>query len=204
MPRPAQAVSYRRASPLDGIAKQGRFGADKGAPGVTLSVRHPLLIVLIMMRKGTSKALAEALKKSFAIELPGPSHTASSKQLTLHWCGANQWYAVAKGQAEGALFLDLSAKLAGVASCSDQSHGRLTLLVAGPRARDVLAKGTPVDLHPRSFGPGRCAVTQMAHVGVHLAQVGDDVFELSLFRGFSESYWEWLTTMAEEFGYRVV
>jgi sarcosine oxidase gamma subunit len=30
---------------------------------------------------------------------------------------------------------------------------------------------------------------------------GDDAFELSLFRGFSEHFWEWLTEQAEEFGY---
>ncbi len=44
----------------------------------------------------------------------------------------------------------------------------------------------------------------MAHVGVHIAQVGNDQFELSLFRGFAESFWEWLTEMASEFGYEVV
>jgi sarcosine oxidase subunit gamma len=53
------------------------------------------------------------------------------------------------------------------------------------------------------FKPGYCAVTQIAHVGVHLAQVGPDAFELSVFRGFAESFWEWLTEQAEEFGYQV-
>jgi heterotetrameric sarcosine oxidase gamma subunit len=43
----------------------------------------------------------------------------------------------------------------------------------------------------------------MAHVGVHLTRVGRDAFELSVFRGFSESFWEWLTEQAEEFGYQV-
>jgi sarcosine oxidase subunit gamma len=43
----------------------------------------------------------------------------------------------------------------------------------------------------------------MAHVGVHLTRVDEDTFELSLFRGFAESFWEWLTLMSEEFGYQV-
>jgi sarcosine oxidase gamma subunit len=30
------------------------------------------------------------------------------------------------------------------------------------------------------------------------------MFELSLFRGFSENFWEWLTEQAEEFGYMTV
>jgi sarcosine oxidase subunit gamma len=98
----------------------------------------------------------------------------------------------------------LKALLVGLASCSDQSHGRVILRIAGPRARALLAKGTPIDLHPSAFGPGRSAVTQMAHVGVHLIQTGEDAFELSVFRGFSENFWEWLTEQAEEFGYQVL
>ena len=29
-------------------------------------------------------------------------------------------------------------------------------------------------------------------------------FELSVFRGFSENFWEWLTEQAEEYGYQVL
>jgi methylglutamate dehydrogenase subunit D len=203
MRKPTQTVNRRRASPLEHIAKQGRFAAGKGAPGVTLSVRHPLSIVTVMTRKSKAKALADALQKNFAVDLPAPGYSASAKQFALHWCGADQWYAVAEDGMEGALCSGLSSKLAGVASCSDQSHGRITIRISGPRVRDVLAKGTPIDLHPLSFAPGRSAVTQMAHVGVHLAQIDNDTFDLSLFRGFSESFWEWLTTMSEEFGYEV-
>jgi sarcosine oxidase subunit gamma len=197
------AVLHTRVSPLALAAKQGRFGADKGPPGMTLSVRHPLSIVTVIARKGKVKALAGMLKKEFGAELPAQGLSTASKRFDLHWCGADQWYAVADGWAESSLYRELSEKLAGLASCSDQSHGRITIRIAGPRTRDVLAKGTPIDLHPRNFGPGRSAVTQMAHVGVHLVQVGDDTFELSVFRGFSESFWEWLATMAEEFGYEV-
>jgi hypothetical protein len=41
-------------------------------------------------------------------------------------------------------------------------------------------------------------------MGVHLTRTGRDAFELSVFRGFSESFWEWLTEQAEEFGYQVI
>ena len=46
-------------------------------------------------------------------------------------------------------------------------------------------------------------MTQMAHVGAHLTRTGDDAFELSVFRGFSANFWDWLTTMSEEFGYQL-
>ncbi|MCB1434145.1 MAG: sarcosine oxidase subunit gamma, partial [Alphaproteobacteria bacterium] len=48
------------------------------------------------------------------------------------------------------------------------------------------------------------ALTQMAHVGVHLTRVDEHTYDLSVFRGFSESFWEWITEQAEEFGYQVM
>ncbi|MGE3876666.1 MAG: sarcosine oxidase subunit gamma [Parvibaculaceae bacterium] len=203
MPSATATLRHQRVSPLIDVAIQGRFGADKGAPGVLLSVRHPLSIVTVIARKGQGPALNAVAESAYGTGLPKPGESRSGKSVTFHWCGAEQWYAVAEGWPEGALYRDLKQRFAGLASCSDQSHGRVTIAVAGPKARAVLAKGTPVDLHPSVFGPGRLAVTQMAHVGVHLVQTGSDAFELSVFRGFSESFWEWLTEQAEEFGYQV-
>lgn len=193
-----------RRSPLSAVALAGRHGASRpGGPGVRLAVRHPLSIVTVIARKGQGPALSRELMRLHGVGCPEPGHSAQGKALTLHWCGFEQWYAVADGLSDGALYEDLRDGLQGLAAVCDQSHGRVTLLIAGPRARDVLAKGTPVDLHPRAFGPGRTAVTQMAHVGVHLAQVGPDAFELSVFRGFAENFWDWLTEMSAEYGYEV-
>lgn len=202
MPKVSSVI--QRVSPLADVALQGRFGADKGVPGVTLSVRHPLSIVTIIARKGQLAALAKAIEAAYKCPLPGVGESTGKGAIAFHWCGAEQYYAVAEGKADGEFYRDLKARLEGLASCSDQSHGRIILRVAGPKARALLAKGTPVDLHPSVFGPGRSAVTQMAHVGVHLAQTGKDEFELSVFRGFSENFWEWLTEQAEEFGYQVL
>lgn len=202
MPKATSAI--QRVSALADVAVQGRFGADKGAPGVTLSVRHPASIVTVIARKGQSAALAKAVEAAYKCALPGIGESSGRGALALHWCGLDQYYAIAEGKADGELYRDLKTRLEGLASCSDQSHGRIILRIAGPKARALLAKGTPVDLDPSAFGPGKSAVTQMAHVGVHLAQTGKDEFELSVFRGFSENFWEWLTEQAEEYGYQVL
>jgi sarcosine oxidase subunit gamma len=160
-------------------------------------------IVTVMARKGKARAMSAALEKSFGITVPASGRSATGRDLTLHWCGAEQYYAVSSSHGEGELYASLRAALKGNASCVEQSHGRIIIRAEGPKVRQVLAKGTPVDLHPTMFKPGYCAVTQIAHVGVHLAQVGPDAFELSVFRGFAESFREWLTEQAEEFGYQV-
>lgn len=186
MPDTAE-IMLPRISPLRDVAIQGRFGASRGAPGVTFSVRHPLSIITVIARAGQGAATAAALQGYEAL-----------------WAGPDQYFVLAEGRGEGALYRELKAKLSGLASVTDQSHGRVVIRVSGPRARAVLAKGTPVDLHPDEFAVGKSALTQMAHVGVHLTRVAADVYDLSVFRGFSESFWEWITEQAEEFGYQVV
>jgi methylglutamate dehydrogenase subunit D len=174
-------MSEMRALPLRDVSRQGRFGADTGAPGVTLSIIHPVTRVTVIARKGKSKAVADALK--------------SAKPM---WAGPDQYFV------EGIAAAKLKEKLGANASVIDQSHGRVVIRIAGPKARAVLAKGTPVDLHTDHFSMGKSAMTQMAHVGVHMTRTGPDEFTLSVFRGFSESFWEWLTDSAGEFGYQVL
>ena len=102
---------YQRVSPLADVAVQGRFGADKGVPGVELSVRHPAAIVSIIARRDKGGALATAL--------------GGVKGCAILWAGADQYYAVAEGRGESGLYRDLKVKLDGLASVTDQSHGRV-------------------------------------------------------------------------------
>ena len=176
--------SFHRVSALSGIAIQGRFGADQGAPGVTISVRASADIVTVIARKGKAKAVADALK--------------TYRGAVVQWAGAEQYFVLDRPHAE------VAKKFAGLASCSDQSHGRVIIRIEGLKVRHILGKGSPVDFHASAFVLGKSVLTQMAHVGVHVTRVGNDAFELSVFRGFSESFWEWLTEQSEEFGYQVV
>jgi len=198
------ASQTQRSVPLGAILTAGRYGA-KGpdGPGVTLRLRHPLSIVTIMARKGRAEALAADLRDGFGLALPGPGQSTTAQDLALRWAGPEQWLAIAEGGRDSDLHQRLTAALADTASLVDQSQGRVAIVIAGPRARAVLAKGTAVDLHPSRFRPGQVSMTQMAHVGIHLAQSAPDVFELLVFRSFAESLFEFLTAMAAEYGYEV-
>jgi methylglutamate dehydrogenase subunit D len=175
-------MSDGRTLPLGAVAKQGRFGANADRPGVLLTVSHPVSLVTVIARKGMSKAVSETL--------------ASLDGVQVMWAGHDQYYV----QSGLAVFSMLKDRLGNTASIIDQSHGRVIVCIAGPNARAVLAKGTPVDLHSAHFPVGKSAVTQMAHVGVHLTRTGEDEFTLSVFRGFSESFWQWLVLSSAEFG----
>jgi sarcosine oxidase subunit gamma len=77
--------------------------------------------------------------------------------------------------------------------------------VSGPRARDVLSKGLPIDLDPRAFPLGSAATSTISLMGVQLWQADDTrSYDIAFFRSLSESFWRWLTASAAEFGYEVV
>lgn len=85
------------------------------------------------------------------------------------------------------------------ASLCDHSDGYALFEVWGPKVRDMLAKGVPVDLHPDYFSD-HVAVTVVAHIGAILWQSGQDRFTLAVFRSYAGSFWHWLSASAAPFG----
>ena len=118
--------------------------------------------------------------------------------------GPGQWLAVSEMLANEALARDLAQHLKGLASISDQSGGRTAIRVSGARAREVLAKGLPIDLHASTFDPGSAATSTISLMGVQLWQVDDaPTYDIAIFRSLSASFWRWLTASTAEFGYEV-
>ncbi len=180
-----------RASPLASMSpRPGASAQSRGLPGVELSVRHPTSIVTVIARKGNGDGLAARRSiNSRTAPFIGPDSISIMS--------------LPKDRTEGALYGELKNRLNGMASVSEQSHGRIIVRIAGSQSRNVLAKGAAVDLHADEFPVGKSAVTQMAHIGIHMARTGGNAFEISVFRGFAESFWEWLAQQSEEFGYQV-
>ncbi len=107
--------------------------------------------------------------------------------------GPGRWIFLGRPMAE------LAQTLKDGASLSDHSDGYALFEVWGPKVRETLAKGVPVDLHPDHFS-NHVAVTMVAHIGVILWQSGQDRFTLAVFRSYSGSFWHWLSASAAPFG----
>ena len=197
--RPLHALSA-----LAGIAVPGRFGKPDGEPGVMIGELSGLGLATVASRQGQDAALKSAVLQAYGVQLPESSRVAQGSAVSFIGYGLGQWLAVSESLAHEALAGDLSQRLAGLASISDQSGGRTVLRVSGPRARDVLAKGLPVDLDPRAFPLGSAAASVIGHMGVQLWQVDDTrSYDIAVFRSLSQSFWRWLTASAAEFGYEV-
>lgn len=197
--RPLHALSA-----LAGIAVPGRFGKPDGEPGVMIGELSGLGLATVASRQGQDAALKSAVLQAYGVQLPESSRVAQGSAVSFIGYGLGQRLAVSESLAHEALAGDLSQRLAGLASISDQSGGRTVLRVSGPRARDVLAKGLPVDLDPRAFPLGSAAASVIGHMGVQLWQVDDTrTYDIAVFRSLSQSFWRWLTASAAEFGYEV-
>lgn len=191
-----------RVSPLAHVLSPGRYGrALPEGPGVTLSTVHPCEIASVIAAKGKAAALAAALKKDFGIALPGMGQSASARGLTMVGVQPDSWLAVQPGGQGLASRLD--AKLGKLAMVTSLSHGRTLMRIAGPRAREVLSKGTAVDLHPAAFKPGMAAATQIGHVSVTIACTGADSFDLITLSTFAAGFWDGLCELSLEWGYEV-
>jgi heterotetrameric sarcosine oxidase gamma subunit len=192
-------------SPLAGVAVPGRHGRKDGAPGVTLAERVGLGLATAMARRGQGAALREAVRAAYGLELPAGPQVVAGPTVAFIGTGPGQWMAVSETLRNGTLAEELSRRLVGLASVTDQSDGRAVIRITGPRSREVLAKGLPVDLHPSAFGPGSAATSVIALMGVTLWQVdGAPTHDIALFRSLAGSFWKWLTDSAAEYGYEVL
>jgi sarcosine oxidase subunit gamma len=198
-------VSERSLQPnsaLAGIAVPGRYGKQDGEPGVVVSERIGLGLATLAARKRAP--LRVAVKASYGVDLPDGSSIVHGPNVSFIGYGPGQWLAVSESLAGEALARDLAQRLKGLASVSDQSGGRTVLRISGTRARDVLAKGLPIDLDPRSFPLGSAATSTISLMGVQIWQTDDTrSYDIAVFRSVSASFWRWLTASAAEFGCEV-
>ncbi len=124
---------------------------------------------------------------------------AEARDLQLRPASPGQWFLVA-GDARSPAQLDMLVQdLPGDAEGVDQTHGRVCIRVDGAKASAVLNKGTALDLAPAAFPVGSGTSTLLGHIGIHLARLGDDSFEIMVLRSFAQACWDDLAVMGREF-----
>jgi methylglutamate dehydrogenase subunit D len=187
-------------TPRSGLEQVLAMNRHRGS-GVMLSLRGGCALAAVSARKNQLDALVGRVRDIFGLELTHIRKCAIAGPIALVWAGAGQWLAMGDGEDGPEFEQRLRAALDGLASVSDQSDARTIIRVSGERARDVLAKGVPIDLHPDAFRAGDAAVTTVAHMGAHFWQVdGTPTYEFIVSRSFAAAFWEWVVHSAAEFG----
>ncbi|MBC6439761.1 MAG: sarcosine oxidase subunit gamma [Rhodospirillales bacterium] len=196
------ADSYLRQSPLAHRALDARASDDTGAAALVLTERRFLAKINIR-----GKADGATVRQAVGVELPPePNTVAEGNNLCALWLGPAEWLIVGPAGAEAAIEENLVEALAGAsASVVDVTEGRSTIRVSGDMARDVIAMGCPLDLHPRAFGTGRCAQSFISRSPVIIHQVADNaVFDIHIERSQTDYLWTWFETGGGPYGVAVV
>ncbi|UUU20431.1 sarcosine oxidase subunit gamma [Streptomyces sp. DSM 40750] len=176
--------------------------ATRTSQGAVRLAELPFLTQLDV-RLDAKGAAADAIGLALDLQLPlEPNTVVRAGELAALWLGPDEWLLVGPPGGER----DLESRIRTAAadepvSVTDVSAQRTTLLVAGPRARDLLAHGCALDLHPRAFGAGRCAQTTLGRTQIVLVArdepgAGFWVLVRSSFAGYLA---DWLLDAAAEY-----
>jgi sarcosine oxidase subunit gamma len=148
----------RRESPLNHVLANLRGSLGLELAGVHLQER-PFLGHLIMRANPAdcvSLATTDSLK-DLGVNLPyEPNTVRLGPEVSVLCLGPDEWLLLTAPGLEISLTERLRHALKTVHSAiTDVTSGHTVIRLAGPNARDVLAKGCTVDIHPRVFRCGQ-------------------------------------------------
>jgi len=194
-----------RESPLARYATAARATNPVADAGI-VSAERAFLGHINVRGRVDDPPFAAAVSSVIGINVPERPNTVTlGSDSTVYWLGPDEWLIITPGGREAAVARDLRTALSGcMAAVTEVSGGQTVIALGGRSVRDLLAKGCPLDLHPRAFGVGRCAQSHLAKAPMLIRQV-DAIpsFEIIVRRSFADYLWLWLIDAAEEYGHRI-
>jgi len=127
-----------------------------------------------------------------------PNRTSRAGTRTVLWLGPGEWRVVGPPHDEAAIIDALQRTVPrSMAAITDVSDCYTILRLAGAGARDLLAEGCPLDLHPRAFSVSHCAQSLLAKTDILLHQIdATPTFDLQVRWSHAAYLWEWLKDAA--------
>jgi sarcosine oxidase subunit gamma len=191
------ADTLERISPLQPWAARFTQLPDSAA------IAEEPFITMVELRVDPSGPGAKAAAGLLGVELPTtPSTYTKSADTTVIWLGPDEWLvtgtALTGPEPEARLRETLSSH---GGTAVDVSGQRTTLRLRGSHSRDVLGKGTPIDLHPSIFGGGAAVQTTLGQTGVILLAVdgGGADYRILVRSSFARYLADWLLDAAQEY-----
>lgn len=181
------------------------IGDRTGLSGEMVSLaERPFLGKLILRGTPEDRDFLKAARKACGVDLPVEPNTVAEKDgRRILWLGPTEWLVRTEPGGETGLLNDLTKTFAGTPSgIVDVSDYYTVFRLAGPRARDVMAKGCPLDLHPRAFAADRCAQSVLAKADILIDAVRVDdhpLFDLQVRWSMAIYLWDWLVSAGREY-----
>jgi sarcosine oxidase subunit gamma len=144
-----------------------------------------------------SAVLAAAVGAAVGLAVPAVRRFLRGPGGSVLWFSPDELMLLVAHAAAPELAETLAARLAGEhALVADLSDARSLFRIEGPGARDLLAKGMPVDFAPASFGPGDLRRSRLGQVAAAVWCTGPEAFELVCLRSVTGFVASWLATAA--------
>jgi len=139
-----------------------------------------------------------AAKEVLGTDLPKKPRTSVSwGDIKILWLSVDQWLILCPRGKAGELVAALRAGLAGIHSLAvDVSDMRAIIRVEGEGAREVLLKGSSLDLLDESYAPGTVRRMRFAEIAALLHVVEENVIDIYVFRSYAHYTWEFLVKTA--------
>lgn len=192
------AETLTATSPLQGF--RDRFA--NVPPTVELS-EEPF-VAMLDLRVDPDGPAAAAVSAILGLQLPNtPSTYVSTDTLAAIWMAPDEWLITSGTVSAVALETQLRSAVGEYGGAAiDVSAQRTTIRLRGANARDVLAKGCSLDLHPTVFRKGTAAQTMLELAGVVLIALDDAGadYRILVRSTFARYLADWLIDAAEEFG----
>lgn len=199
---------FLRQSPLSHLALAASGRSQRAEEdGVALAERS-YRTVITLRGQAEDAVFVEAIQRALGLGLPRKVGQVSGdpRGREILCLGPDEWWVTDAADDAEPLVTSLTEAVGDLfAQVVDTSDNWFALELSGPRARDVLAKACPLDLHPRTFGPARCAQSLLAKAPMTLQQLDDTpAFRLHVRRSFADYAWRWLSDAGREYGVSIL
>lgn len=172
------------ASAPDGLAIGLREIADRG--------------MIDLRGLASDRKFMAAAKEILGADLPKKPRTSVSwGEIKILWLSVDQWLVLCPRARAGEIVSALRAGLTGIHSLAvDVSDMRAIIRAEGEGVREVLLKGSSLDLLDPSYGPGTVRRMRFAEIAALLHVVEDNVIDIYVFRSYARYAWAFLTKTA--------
>jgi sarcosine oxidase subunit gamma len=182
------------------MAEADRAGRALKGNGVEICERFPLACVNL---RGAPSDARFFRAVTSVTDVPPPTQPCTSVAglfVSILWLGPDEWLVISETQRGDEIAARLRQALRGIHSAVNEvGDGRIVCALSGVAARSVLAKGCPIDLHPRAFPTGQCVRTLLAKASVLIHARAADSFEVHVARSFADYAWAWFENATAEY-----
>jgi len=168
--------------------------------GLAVAIREiPDRGMIDLRGQASDAAFMSAARDALGVALPtAPRTSASRGDVKVLWLSVDQWLILSPRTKMHEILARLRTALAGIHSLAvDVSDMRAVIRLEGDGIREILMKGTSLDLMSGHYTPGTCRRMRFAEIAALLHVVEDTVFDVYVFRSYAQYTWNFLCATAK-------